>query len=1212
MLLRLLATVVVCVSAAAAVPGTSAQAPQPSSADLFDPVRPDLAAADAALARPGTIAARLTAVNPAAFDADVIRLALFDGAVYSAERTRIETQANGAAVWVGEVPDQLFSSVTLSRLGDVVQGSVRVQGAAYSIEPAGSGQHLIRLVDESQYRRELAPLVPRPGPLPEAAAQSFGDDGNTFDLLVVYTAAAASATGSQGGISARISLGVAETNTALRNSWVNAGDAPQVRLVGVEQIGYTELPDDMATDLDRLTGASDGYMDAVHARRDALGADQVKLIVHTPAGSACGVAWLMESHNTGAFAPYAFSVTDQVCISPAYTFGHELAHNWGSNHAPDDQVSQSPFRPYSFGYKHPSNLFRTIMAYPCMGASCPRILHYSSPLRTYSGAPTGTAAQHDNARSVNEARGIVSNWRQSVAGASPTISSIANRTTPEDTPTAAIPFTVADADTPVDSLIVTAVSSNTALVANSPASLTLGGSGGSRTLAITPVANASGTTTITMTVSDGINQASTTFTLTVTAVSDPPVVAANPTSATVPQNFAAQTMVTVSDIDTPGLMLGLAASSSNQSLLPNANLTVTPVAVYELQRTFQVLMTPVGGQQGTATVTLTGSDVEGTGTATFQLTVAAPGATPVISAIGAQTMDEDTTRSVPFSLSDSDTPLAALTVQASSSNPGLVTAAGLVIGGSGGSRSVTITPAASQYGTAFITLTVSDGVNTSQTAFPVTVTAVNDAPGFGAATPTSVTTGVNTASTVYVTLTDIDSSGSALDLSAVSSTPALLPPGGLTVTLVSESASSRTFAVTVTPAPGAMGTGTVELTATDGQAGGVVTRNVEVLVVSSVPAPNPPSSASALASQSQVTILWLPATTGARASSYVVELGTSPGATAASHSVSAAETAFVLSLPDGTYFGRVRAVNGAGSSAPSPEFTVSVGSAALIPGPPGAFAVTTSGISATFTWTAPTTGAQPAQYVLEAGTGPGQRNIASLVTANNLPWFTVQAVPPGRYYVRVRGRTAAGMGPPSQELMLVMGTTGRCTGLAGAPVLLTPIVSGNTVTLSWTAATTGSAAESFVVMAGSQPGASNLAVIDTKSPGTSFVAQAPNGVYFVRVAARNACGDSPVSNEITLTVGPAAPGQPSALDWSVAARIVTLTWQAPSSGGLPAAYIVEAGSGAGLANLAVISTGGTATTFRAMAPPGTYYVRVRGLNSGGRGPASNEVVVVVP
>jgi hypothetical protein len=59
-------------------------------------------------------------------------------------------------------------------------------------------------------------------------------------------------------------------------------------------------------------------------------------------------------------------------------------------------------------------------------------------------------------------------------------------------------------------------------------------------------------------------------------------------------------------------------------------------------------------------------------------------------------------------------------------------------------------------------------------------------------------------------------------------------------------------------------------------------------------------------------------------------------------------------------------------------------------------------------------------------------------------------------------------------------------------------------------------------------------------------------------------------------------------------------------------YIVEAGASSGAANLAVIDTGTTATTFSANAVAGgRYLVRVKARNSVGAGPSSNEIGLVV-
>jgi hypothetical protein len=94
-----------------------------------------------------------------------------------------------------------------------------------------------------------------------------------------------------------------------------------------------------------------------------------------------------------------------------------------------------------------------------------------------------------------------------VVGA-PTIAPIAAQTTPAGTPFAPIAISVNDTETP-NSLQVTAVSSNEGLIQSTKLAIT--GTGTSRTLQITPEAGQTGVSTITVTVSDGIQSASTTF-----------------------------------------------------------------------------------------------------------------------------------------------------------------------------------------------------------------------------------------------------------------------------------------------------------------------------------------------------------------------------------------------------------------------------------------------------------------------------------------------------------------------------------------------------------------------------------------------------------------------------------------------------------------------------------------------------------------------------
>jgi hypothetical protein len=96
---------------------------------------------------------------------------------------------------------------------------------------------------------------------------------------------------------------------------------------------------------------------------------------------------------------------------------------------------------------------------------------------------------------------------------------------------------------------------------------------------------------------------------------------------------------------------------------------------------------------------------------------------PTISDVSNVSTNEDTaTSALAVTLGDEETAVADLTLGASSSNTVLVPDANIVLGGSGASRTVTVTPASNQSGSATITLTVSDGTASSTDTFVLTVT----------------------------------------------------------------------------------------------------------------------------------------------------------------------------------------------------------------------------------------------------------------------------------------------------------------------------------------------------------------------------------------------------------------------------------------------------------------------------------------------------------
>jgi hypothetical protein len=144
-----------------------------------------------------------------------------------------------------------------------------------------------------------------------------------------------------------------------------------------------------------------------------------------------------------------------------------------------------------------------------------------------------------------------------VTNTPPTITALSDVTVTSGASTPVIPFTVADAQTAATALTVTGASSNTALVPL--ANMVFAGTGANRTVVVTPVNGLTGSSIITVTVSDGTATVARSFVLTVTAAPDT-TAPARPAAPTVTNAGTARP--TFSGTSEPGATMSLYANGS--------------------------------------------------------------------------------------------------------------------------------------------------------------------------------------------------------------------------------------------------------------------------------------------------------------------------------------------------------------------------------------------------------------------------------------------------------------------------------------------------------------------------------------------------------------------------------------------------------------------------------------------------------------------------
>ncbi len=301
-------------------------------------------------------------------------------------------------------------------------GQISVNENSYEIRDLGAGKNVLvqnKALEETPLACSYAESMFTKAIPKNFKASSRDDEHCDVRLLVLYDQAAVNAEGSVAAVKARASLGVAQINIALRNSWVAPNDL-RVTLVGIEftSFYYGDL-DEIVIAVSQLSQNAN-----VKDERELYGADLVVFLtgLNYTSGGADYLGWTMDStlDPDEAFA-IVETLTATSGATGTYVFAHEFGHLMGCNHT----AGQLPDNTFTWAHAHEFqfrkasscvyNKRQTIVANPSGDISQVPILHYSNPsVHYYLGTPTGVANSNDNARQIQEAACVVAGHKTNV------------------------------------------------------------------------------------------------------------------------------------------------------------------------------------------------------------------------------------------------------------------------------------------------------------------------------------------------------------------------------------------------------------------------------------------------------------------------------------------------------------------------------------------------------------------------------------------------------------------------------------------------------------------------------------------------------------------------------------------------------------------------------------------------------------------------------
>jgi len=315
-----------------------------------------------------------------------------------------------------------------------------------------------------------------------------------------------------------------------------------------------------------------------------------------------------------------------------------------------------------------------------------------------------------------------------------------------------------------------------------------------------------------------------------------------------------------------------------------------------------------------------------------------------------------------------------------------------------------------------------------------------------------------------------------------------------------------------------------------------------------------------------------------------------------------------------TYYFRVHASNGAGSSSNSNTAFATTQTIVTAPNAPSGLAASAaSGSQINLTWF--DNSSNESNFVVDRATDTGfTQNLSTATLGTNTTSYSATGLSSGMtYYFRVRATNSAGSSANSNTASAV---TPNVVTLPAAPSNLTAsTVSSSVINLTWADNSTNETG--FTIDRATDSGFTQNFSSVNLGAGYSFLSESglnASTTYYFRVRATNSAGSSGYSNTAfgTTQSNSTAPAAPSNLTASGSVASVLLSWFDNSSN--ESGFVVQRSTdGVNFSNLVTLGAGASSFSDSSIGSGTTYTYRVYAYNSSGNsGTSNNASILAIP